>query len=163
MIILSGGKFQNAQGQPIAYGSIELSLFADGMIVTDPYGQVMSNIPTIVCLDADGSIANSPEIWSSKELNPASPYKVTIYNKDGAVVNHNPIIWVFDQDPGTIVDVSNYPNSAPANPAPVVITGPPGPPGASGIGGYMLPLVNGQLPVGIITDPYGQCIGVPLN
>lgn len=27
---------------------------------------------------------------------------------------------------------------------------------------YLLPLVNGDLPVGIMTDPHGQCIGVPL-
>ena len=47
MLTLSGGLFQDSQHKPLAFGSINLELDADGQVVVNPHGQVLSNIPAV--------------------------------------------------------------------------------------------------------------------
>ena len=133
-ITLQGGRFQTIQGLPVAYGSLELKLARPAQIVASPYGNVMARIPIIIALDANGNISGSPQIWSGAELNPSGiPYFVSVYDRDGALLNEKHWCWVFDQVDGSTVDVSDYPNSCPC--AGVELVFPYGPTGYTGYTG----------------------------
>src|SRR5271157_1434286 len=138
MIQLTGGNFQDAQGNPIVLGSLKLQPQADAVVVSNPYGQVESNVPIILPLDSTGNLVGTPSIWASSELSPKIGYLVSVYDKDGAQVNHGTILWVFPQVTGAIVSLCGYPNSFPSGTPPQVInyTGPSGPSGATGYTGY---------------------------
>lgn len=59
VITLTGGKFQDNEGNPLSYGYLTFKLNADTYVTANPFGQIVSGITTLVQLDKQGSIVGT--------------------------------------------------------------------------------------------------------
>jgi hypothetical protein len=75
--------FQNADGTPVANGTLQIRLNVNGS-VNDT--QVQSNSYT-VRLDASGDVLDSPTFWPNADILPAGTYYVlSVYSQQGQLV-----------------------------------------------------------------------------
>lgn len=81
-----GGNFQDASGQPLANGRLEIRLSTDAM---SPDGQVSAGISATVPLGSNGSITGFASLWSTDQLDAGGDsvfYAVTAYSSSGLKV-----------------------------------------------------------------------------
>lgn len=84
---LTGGLFQDALGNPLANGYLELQLSQDS--VTSDNKQVAAGHVIRIDLDSDGSVSTSPEqfVWANDALVPANTfYNVSAFSAQGQLV-----------------------------------------------------------------------------
>lgn len=79
---LTGGKFQAADGNPLAGGYLTIKLSTDAM---SPVGQVIAGVGVMVPLGSDGNVSGAFALWSTELLDSTQPvfYVVTAYTADG--------------------------------------------------------------------------------
>jgi hypothetical protein len=114
MITLSGGAFQDAGGNKLVGGRLVLQLSTDAQeTTTNPDGQVVSQLPITIALDANGN-APATQVYSNAELTPAGTYyTVRLYSSAGQLVWAKPQTWVFSQASGESIDIGTItPGSA---------------------------------------------------
>jgi hypothetical protein len=76
--------FQDEAGNPLANGSIVLTLPFGVYEIAAGGGQVAGQ-SLIVNLDANGKVPGTPQLWASDELNPQTPYTVSICSGAGGL------------------------------------------------------------------------------
>jgi hypothetical protein len=82
---ITGGAFQDFEGNRLAYGYITLQLSHDEQESVDP-GQVVGGVPITIPLDLNGNVSGSPAIWPNDQLAPANSfYIVNAFRKDGTL------------------------------------------------------------------------------
>ena len=97
MITISGGAFQDTEGNPLALGTITLKLSWDSTEnVTTPMGTIFAGIRAKITLDSGGNIP-STNIWSNAELEIPTYYSVNLYDANGVPVLESPLNWNFTQ------------------------------------------------------------------
>ena len=75
--------FQNADGTPVANGTLQIRLNINGS-VSDT--QIQSN-STTVALDASGNVVGAPTFWPNAAISPAGTYYVlSVYSIQGQLV-----------------------------------------------------------------------------
>jgi len=113
-LILSGGAFEDLEGNPLANGYLIMELSHDANYSAGPY-QITAGIKLKIQLDASGNINPTVQVWSNDILTPAgSYYTVTAYKSDGTQAYRNSQFWVLAASP------------SPLNVATIVPTNPPG-------------------------------------
>src|SRR5579863_859406 len=122
MITISGGNFQDAEGNALASGTLQLQLGFDAQyslsgVVT---GTIAAGTIIKITLDANGN-APSTQIVSNAEMLPTGNYyRVTLFSSKGQSVFAYPQIWIFNQASGgsvnlnTIVPAATAPVASPA-------------------------------------------------
>lgn len=81
---LTGGAFQDAEGNVLALGKLIMRLSADGSV--SGTGQISSGVEITINLDVSGNVVASPaqSVWGNDQLLPVnSYYTVTGYNAKG--------------------------------------------------------------------------------
>jgi hypothetical protein len=97
MIVISGGNFQNAEGAPLANGTLVLKLSWDSTeSVTTPNGTIYAGPRIAIPLDSSGNCP-STAIWSNAELNLSTYYLVNLYDSNGVPVLEAQLTWIFTQ------------------------------------------------------------------
>ena len=97
MILISGGEFQDSEGNPLANGTLMLKLSWDSTeTVTTPNGTVYAGPRIKIALDATGNCP-STAIWSNAELAVSTYYSVNLFDVNGVPVLEAPLTWVFGQ------------------------------------------------------------------
>ncbi len=82
---ITGGNFQDFEGQVLANGYLTLQLSHDAQESVGP-GQVVAGFPRRVPLDANGNIAGTVLVWPNDQLDPANTYYiVNAYRRDGTL------------------------------------------------------------------------------
>lgn len=82
---LTGGAFQDALGNPLAGGYLELQLSQDA--VTSDSEQVAAGYIVQIDLDANGNVAAGQYVWPNDVLTPASTfYNVSAFTSKGVRV-----------------------------------------------------------------------------
>jgi len=80
---ITGGNFQDAEGNPVANGFLTLELCSDSQS-TSPLAQVVGGLVTKIPLDNNGNIAGTALVFPNDTLNPAnSCYLVEVFREDG--------------------------------------------------------------------------------
>jgi len=75
--------FQNADGTPVANGTLQIRLNVNGS-VNDT--QIQTNFST-VSLDSSGNILGSPTFWPNVDINPTGTYYIlSVYSQLGQLV-----------------------------------------------------------------------------
>lgn len=83
---ITGGAFQDAQGNPVAFGTLIMDLSQDAMVKTSP-GQVAEAITLYIPLDANGNISGIQLVWPTDQLLPIGlTYMAWVQTKAGAQV-----------------------------------------------------------------------------
>ena len=83
-IELTGGNFQDSEGNLLALGYIEMRLSQDGSVNDS---QVCSGIVITITLDSNGDCDTGQYVWGNDALAPANSfYKVTVYSAEGQIV-----------------------------------------------------------------------------
>jgi hypothetical protein len=78
LIAISGGNFQDAEGNALAGGSLILQLNNDAVVLGT--GQVVSKLPLVITLDENGN-APSTDIWFNDQLSPSGTvYIATLFS-----------------------------------------------------------------------------------
>lgn len=84
-IVLTGGNFQDNQGNKIANGTVTFLLNVDSE--TQSLYQIVSKTTISVGLDANGNIAGTPAFWTTTILTPSnSYYTVKVFTAKGQLV-----------------------------------------------------------------------------
>ena len=107
-VVLSGGSFQDASGQPLSLGHLEWRLSHDSNICVlgGPSGsQIVAGIMVKTYLDMSGNIL-SGQLWPNDQLTPSgSYYTVRAFDQNGIEVWHVPQIFVLQgYTSGEVVD-----------------------------------------------------------
>ena len=93
LVQLTGGRFQDAQGNPVANGTLVLQLTGDTLSATGS-GQVVAGYSLLIRLNMNGSIASGAVFVQANDLtNPTTKYNVQVYSADGRPVWANPHQW----------------------------------------------------------------------
>jgi len=113
-VVIHGGAFQDAAGNPIANGYLRMWLSHDSQESTGP-GEVAGALAVRVPLDGSGNILGTVSIWPNAVLNPSgSYYLVELYTANGIKAWKAPQQWTIPNttpfDVGTLV-----PNVPPVN------------------------------------------------
>ena len=83
-IELTGGNFQDSEGNPLALGYFTMQLNQDGSVNDS---QVCSGIVITITLDSNGDCDTGQYVWGNDALAPANSfYKVTVYSAEGQIV-----------------------------------------------------------------------------
>lgn len=140
MITIQGGAFQYPDGGVIANGTMVLRLSWDSTeTVTNPFGTVVAGEPISIPLDSDGNLTPTL-IWGNSELSISTYYEASLYNSAGVPLLKTPIIWIFTESSGAVVNVGDVPNqgNVPGNTL-VPVKGDKGDKGDQGIQGIQGP------------------------
>jgi hypothetical protein len=79
---LSGGGFQDSEGNVLANGALHFLLSQDGSV--SGVGNICSGIEVIIQLDDDGNAVSGSEIWGNDVISPTNSfYRVTGYSATG--------------------------------------------------------------------------------
>jgi hypothetical protein len=90
---ISGGVFQDAEGNPLAGGLLVLTL--DSAAVVIGTGQVVNNLPLSITLDVNGN-APTTLVWFNDVLSPAgTAYSVTLFSASGKPAWTSAQLWSF--------------------------------------------------------------------
>ncbi len=112
---ITGGKFQDFEGNVLANGYLMMELSHDEQESVDP-GEVIAGHDLRVPLDANGTIAGTVLVWPNDQLNPAnSYYTVNAYSRSGVLAWRTPQYQTVPSSPSPF----NVGNWIPSNPAPV--------------------------------------------
>lgn len=80
--VLSGGGFQDSEGNLLANGVLHFLLSQDGSV--SGVGNICSGIEVLIQLDADGNATSGSEIWGNDVISPPNNfYRVTGYSATG--------------------------------------------------------------------------------
>ena len=83
---LTGGNFQDAAGNPVAFGTLLLQLPQDA-VASQP-GLIASQIQLQIPLDANGNVAGNVAVWPTDQLTPSNlAYTATV------LTNSNTQVW----------------------------------------------------------------------
>ena len=95
--ILTGGGFQDNQGNPLSSGWLTFQLSHDGNVSTlgGPNGiQIAAGVITTFYLDVNGNLSSNTGLWTNDLLTPAgSYYTVRAYNSQGLEVWTSPQVF----------------------------------------------------------------------
>ena len=92
-INISGGNFQDAEGNALAGGLLVLTL--DSAAVVIGTGQVVNNLPLFITLDGTGNAPSTP-IWFNDQLSPTgTAYSVTLFSASGKPAWTAAQLWQF--------------------------------------------------------------------
>ena len=92
-IAVSGGSFQDAEGNPLAGGLLVLTL--DSAAVVLGTGQVVNNLPLFITLDSTGNAPSTP-IWFNDQLTPSgTAYSATLFSAPGKPAWTAAQLWSF--------------------------------------------------------------------
>lgn len=84
MVIITGGGFQDSEGNPLANGYLVMSLNVDASTGTK---QVSSAKQIRVPLDSNGNVSGTVNVWANDELTPNTTfYVVKGYTSAGLLV-----------------------------------------------------------------------------
>ena len=155
MITILGGSFMFPDGGVVSNGTAILKLSWDSTeTVTNPYGTVVAGEPIVIPLDANGNLTPTL-IWGNSELSVSTYYEMSLYNSSGVPLLKTPIIWIFTESSGSIVNVGDVPNqgNVPGNTVVPVqgakgdtgIQGPVGPQGPAGTFNSPTPPIKTQI------------------
>lgn len=79
---LTGGQFQDAEGNVLALGYLKMRLNQDESVAS--VGQVCSGIEIRIELDASGAVVAGQFVWANADMTPAnSYYRVTGFTNQG--------------------------------------------------------------------------------
>lgn len=82
LCVLSGGGFQDSEGNVLANGYLKLFLNQDGTVAGS--GNICSGVAVTVTLDANGNVNPSQSIWGNDVISPVNTfYRVTGYTAKG--------------------------------------------------------------------------------
>lgn len=79
---ISGGKFQDCAGNPLAAGYVTFQLSTDGS-ASSPNLQVSAGMIVKADLDTNGSISGTVYLWPNDQLTPTTVYLVKAYTASG--------------------------------------------------------------------------------
>lgn len=83
-IELTGGNFQDSEGNPLALGYFTMQLNQDGSVNDS---QVCSGLIITITLDGSGNCNTGQYVWGNDAMSPAnSYYKITVHAADGQIV-----------------------------------------------------------------------------
>jgi hypothetical protein len=89
-ILVYGGNFQDAQGNPLANGYLTFRLNTDAMVANSPNIQVGAGRVVNVTLGPDGNVYGAFPIWGNDVLQPSGTvYIVHGYSAAGELVWNN--------------------------------------------------------------------------
>jgi hypothetical protein len=148
MTELTGGHFQDAEGNVLANGYLKMILSTDGGI--SGVGMVCAGITITINLDANGSVIAGQYVWGNDVITPVnSYYTVTGYTAAGQPAFGPNLQQVIS---GATFDVGTWvPNTAISWIPPATLQGPAGPTGPQGPQGSQGPAgtngTNGTTPV----------------
>ena len=95
MISISGGAFQDSEGNPLANGTLMLKLSWDSTEnLTTPNGTIYAGPRIKIALDASGNCPTTA-IWSNAELEIPTYYSVNLFDVNGVPVLESPLTWNF--------------------------------------------------------------------
>jgi len=115
---LSGGSFEDLEGNPLSGGYLIMELSHDANYAAGPY-QITAGLQLKVQLDASGNINPTVNVWSSDVLTPAgSYYTVTAYKSDGTQAYKNSQFWVLAASPSPLNVATLVPLNPPGFQAP---------------------------------------------
>jgi hypothetical protein len=78
---ITGGQFQDALGNPLAYGSVTFRLTSDANVSDS---NIMAGILTTAMLGSNGSISGTVYLWPTDQLTPAlTVYRIKAYTATG--------------------------------------------------------------------------------
>lgn len=82
---ITGGAFQDFEGNPLANGYLTMQLSHDSQEPVDP-GEVVAGYPLRIPLDANGNVAGTVLVWPNDQLTPSgSYYIVNTYRANGTL------------------------------------------------------------------------------
>jgi hypothetical protein len=90
LTMLTGGAFQDSNGNPLSYGYLTLKLSQDGNVAG--VGNVCSGVTITIQLDVNGNVGSSTSptpvanqyVWANSNISPINTYyKVTGYTQEG--------------------------------------------------------------------------------
>jgi len=100
---LSGGAFQDSEGNPLALGYLKFMLSIDGSVTG--VGNVCSGIEIIIQLDVNGNVVAGQFIWGNDVITPTNSfYRVTAYAANGQTAwgpNNQQVVGTGTFDVGT--------------------------------------------------------------
>jgi len=157
MTELTGGHFQDAEGNVLANGYLKMILSTDGGI--SGVGMVCAGITITINLDANGSVIAGQYVWGNDVITPVnSYYTVTGYTAAGQPAFGPNLQQVIS---GATFDVGTWvPNTAISWIPPATLQGPQGIQGIQGIQGVAGPAgTNGTNGTAPILPTHGFFIG----
>lgn len=80
-VTLSGGAFQDSQGNVLANGYLKFQLSQDGTVPGS--GNVASGIEIQINLDVNGNVVGGQSLWGNDVITPSTFYRVTGYTSKG--------------------------------------------------------------------------------
>lgn len=96
--LLTGGGFQDCEGNPLSSGRITLELSALATDLQTGTFQICPGEVVSYTLDANGNILGTPSVWSNDLLRPSNTfYRITVYTSKGQLAwgpNSLPLIAV---------------------------------------------------------------------
>ncbi len=120
-LTLSGGAFEDLEGNPLANGYLILELSHDENYAAGPY-QIAAGLKIKVQLDSSGNINPTVNVWSSDVLTPpGSYYTVTAYKFDGTQADRNSQFWILSSSPNPLNVASLIPTNPPGFLPPVFL------------------------------------------
>ncbi len=85
---ITGGAFQDALGNRLAYGKLVMELSAESAYSG---AQILSGLVLTIPLDANGNVAGAPLVYPNDLITPANTtYKVSVFAADGTPVWQKP-------------------------------------------------------------------------
>lgn len=82
---ITGGGFQDAEGNPLAGGSLVFQLSQDSSVNNGT--EIAAGIKISVLLDSGGNVSGTVNIWPNDVISPANTfYNVTAYTANGQLV-----------------------------------------------------------------------------
>ena len=81
MVTLTGGAFQDSQGNVLANGYLKMKLSQDGSVSGS--GQIASGIELTINLDASGNVTGSPSVWGNDVIATSQGVNTTFYRVTG--------------------------------------------------------------------------------